>query len=373
MTVAAGLATGGATGGAAAQAASRGAFHRLRVREVERLTDDAVALTLDVPDELAGVFAFVPGQSLAVRRVVDGVEQRRQYSLCAPAGGRPRVGVREVPDGLFSRWLVREVRPGDELEVQPPGGRFCPDPDLLDGGRHLCVAAGSGITPVLSVAATVLARGGEVALLYGNRTSGSVMFAEELADLKDRYGPRLQLVHVLSREPRGVELFSGRLDAERLRRLLTDVAPAAAYDHVWLCGPHAMTETAREVLAGLGVPADRVHRELFHVDAPPPAPRRPATAAAGAAARVEVTLDGSTSTATVPLDATLLDGLAATRADLPFACKGGVCGTCRARVVHGEVDMRRNYALEDAEVAAGFVLTCQTFPVGERVGVDFDA
>ncbi|WP_139977257.1 1,2-phenylacetyl-CoA epoxidase subunit PaaE [Nocardioides litoris] len=352
---------------------ARADFHALRVREVEPLTDDAAAVTFEVPDDLAAEFAFVPGQSLTLRKVVDGVEHRRQYSISAPAGGPPRVGVREIPDGLFSRWLVRDVRPGDTVEVQVPGGRFCPDPAVLEGGRHLCVAAGSGITPMLSVASSVLAAGGHVTLLYGNRTSGSVMFAEELADLKNRFGPQLQLVHVLSREPRDVELFSGRLDADRLHRLLTTVAPAASYDHVWLCGPHAMIEDARTVLADLGVPAEAVHFELFFVDAPPPELHRVEAEPSGETVEVTVVLDGLTATAPLPVEQTVLDGAAVMRSDLPFACKGGVCGTCRAKVTEGEVDMRRNYALESAEVEAGFVLTCQSFPLGERVTVDFDA
>jgi ring-1,2-phenylacetyl-CoA epoxidase subunit PaaE len=349
------------------------AFHPLTVAEVEELTDDAVAVTFAVPAELAAEFAFTPGQSLTLRRMVEGVEQRRQYSISAAAGAAPRVGVREIPDGLFSRWLVRDVRPGDTVEVQVPGGRFCPDPALLQGGRHLCIAAGSGITPMLSVASSVLGNGGEVSLLYGNRTSGSVMFAEELADLKNRYGPQLQLVHVLSREPRDVELFSGRLDAARLRRLLSSVAPAAAYDHVWLCGPHRMIEDAREVLGELGVPAERVHFELFYVDAPPPELDRPVAVVAGETTEVTVVLDGLKTSAPLPRDQSVLDGASAMRSDLPFACKGGVCGTCRARVTDGEVDMRRNYALEPAEVEAGFVLTCQSYPVGDRASVDFDA
>jgi ring-1,2-phenylacetyl-CoA epoxidase subunit PaaE len=352
-------------------------FHPLRVADVEELTDDAVAVTFEVPDDLAEEFAFTPGQSLTLRRVVDGpdgpVEQRRQYSISAPAGARPRVGVREIPDGLFSSWLVRAVRPGDVVEVQTPSGRFCPDPSLLQGGRHLCVAAGSGITPMLSVATTVLAADGEVTLLYGNRTSGSVMFAEELADLKNRYGPHLQLVHVLSREPRDVELFSGRLDADRLRRLLTSLVPADRFDHVWLCGPHAMLLDAQRVLAELGVPADRIHFELFYVDEPPPELRRAVAASTGETTEVTVVLDGLSTTAPLSRDATVLDGAQAMRADLPFACKGGVCGTCRARVTAGAVDMRRNYALEAAEVEAGFVLTCQSYPVGDAVTVDFDA
>jgi len=348
-------------------------FHRLRVRQVQPLTDDAAAVTFEVPDDLADTFAFVPGQSLALRRVIDGVEHRRQYSISTPAGGPPRVGVREIPDGLFSRWLVHEVAPGDEVEVQAPGGRLCADPAVLEGGRHLCVAAGSGITPVLSVAGSVLEAGGHVTLLYGNRTTGSVMFAEELADAKNQHGPRLQLVHVLSREPRDVDLFGGRLDADRLRRLLTTLAPVEGFDHVWVCGPHAMVDDAREVLAALGVPDDRVHVELFHVDAPPPDLHRESTAPTGETAPVTIVLDGSSTTAALPVDRSVLDGAVATRSDLPFACKGGVCGTCRARVVAGTVDMRRNYALEAAEVADGFVLTCQSFPTGGPVTVDFDA
>ncbi len=349
------------------------AFHTLTVADVEELTEDAVAVTFDVPSEVAEDFAFVPGQSLTLRRLVDGREERRQYSICAPAGARPRVGVREIPDGLFSRWLVRDVRPGDRVEVQTPSGRFCPDPSMLDGGRHLCVAAGSGITPMLSVASSVLESGGDVTLLYGNRTTGSVMFAEELADLKNEHGPELQLVHVLSREPRDVELFSGRLDADRLRRLLTTVAPVARFDHVWICGPHAMLDDARSVLAELGVPAERVHVELFYVDAPPPELHRVEAGVDGETTAVTVVLDGLTTTAPMPRDRSILDGAQATRSDLPFACKGGVCGTCRARVTEGEVDMRRNYALEPAEVEAGFVLTCQSFPLADPVTVDFDA
>ncbi|WP_432479491.1 1,2-phenylacetyl-CoA epoxidase subunit PaaE [Nocardioides sp. GXQ0305] len=350
------------------------AFHTLTVADVERLTDDAVAVTFDVPDELADAYAFAAGQNLALRRYVDGQEQRRQYSICAPVGARPRIGVRAIPEGVFSRWLVEEVGPGSELEVQTPGGSFCTDPALLEGGRHLCIAAGSGITPMLSVAGTALASSeAEVTLLYGNRTSGSVMFAEDLGDLKNRYGPRLQTVHVLSREPRDVELFSGRLDADRIRRLLQVLVPLDTIDHVWLCGPFAMIQDAREVLAELGFPADRVHFELFYVDEPPPELHRADPVVEGRTSEVTVVLDGLSSTAPMPRGQTILDGAQATRSDLPFACKGGVCGTCRALVREGEVDMRRNYALEAAEVDAGFVLTCQTHPVSDEVTVDFDA
>ncbi len=347
-------------------------FHPLTVAAVEPLCDDAVAVTFDVPTELAEAFAFSAGQSLTLRRTIDGQEHRRSYSICAPAGERPRIGVREIPVGLFSAWLVHEVAPGDVIEVQTPTGSFRADPGA--GGRHLCVAAGSGITPMLSIAATVLTHPeAEVTLLYGNRTSASVMFAEELADLKNRYGPRFQLVHVLSREPRDVELFSGRIDADRLRRLASALVPVHDLDHVWLCGPFEMINDARTALAGLGVPEDRVHAELFYVDEPPPELRRADPIATGDTSDVTLVLDGLSATAPLSRDLSILDAAQATRTDLPFACKGGVCGTCRALVRDGEVDMRRNYALEKAEVEAGFVLTCQSFPVSDTVTVDFDA
>ena len=350
----------------------RTAFHELTVADVERLTDDSAAITFDVPEELRGAFDFAPGEALTVRRVVDGVEHRRTYSICAAAGERPRIGVREIPDGLFSTWLVRSLKAGDRLDVAPPTGSFRADPTTA--GRHLCIAAGSGITPMLSIAASVLANpGSSVTLLYGNRETGSVMFAEELGDLKNRYGARFDVVHVLSREPRDVELFSGRLDADRLRRLLAVKVPVASLDHVWLCGPLGLVQDARAVLAELDVPEEKVHFELFFVDEPPPVLRHPDRVVEGVTSDVTLVLDGRSSTTPMPRDRTILDSAQATRSDLPFACKGGVCGTCRAKVVGGEVDMVRNYALEPAEVAADFVLTCQTFPVSQDVTVDFDA
>lgn len=347
-------------------------FHVLTVSEVEHLTDDAAALTFDVPVELAQDYAFEPGQSLTLRRTIDGREYRRSYSICARRGSSPRIGVREIPDGLFSSWLVRKVKPGEEIEVQVPTGTFTADP--ATGGRHLCIAAGSGITPMLSITSSLLAQGeSEVALLYGNRTSKSVMFAEELGDLKNEYGPRLQVVHVLSREPRDVELLSGRLDANRIRGILDRLLRADRFDHVWLCGPFAMIEGARAVLADLEIGDDRVHFELFYVDAPPPELRRDEATHDGATTDVTVVLEGLSATGALPQGQTILDAAQTSRSDLPFACKGGVCGTCRAKVTKGEVDMRRNYALEPHEIEAGFVLTCQSYPLGDAVTVDFDA
>jgi ring-1,2-phenylacetyl-CoA epoxidase subunit PaaE len=347
-------------------------FHALTVRAVESLTDDSAAVTFDVPEGLEAEFDFAAGQSLTLRRTIDGVEHRRSYSICAPVGERPRIGVREIPDGLFSGWLVREVRPGNVIEVQTPSGSFRADPE--EGGRHLCIAAGSGITPMLSVASSVLRNPkAEVTLLYGNRTTSSVMFAEELADLKNRYCARFDLMHVLSREPRDVELFTGRLEGDRLREILTELVPLQDIDHVWLCGPLAMINESRELLAELGVAPEKVHFELFFVDEPPPQLRHADKLVEGVTSEVTVVLDGRSTTTPMPRTTTILDSAQETRTDLPFACKGGVCGTCRARVCAGEVDMVRNYALEPDEVARGFVLTCQSFPVSDDATVDFDA
>ncbi|MDO9380422.1 MAG: 1,2-phenylacetyl-CoA epoxidase subunit PaaE [Nocardioidaceae bacterium] len=347
-------------------------FDVLTVSRVESLCDDAAAVTFAVPPELAATYAFGPGQSLTLRREVDGREERRSYSICAPVGAAPRVGVRVVPDGVFSTWLVHDVRPGDEVEVQAPSGSFTLDP--ATGGRHVLVAAGSGITPMMSIASSLLdGSDAHVTLLYGNRRTTSVMFTEELADLKDRHGPRFDLVHVLSREPREVELFSGRLDADRIERILRALVPVDDVDGFWLCGPLEMVESARELLLRLGVDRDRVHAELFHAgDVPPPPVVRPEGAPEGPTSTVTVTLDGRSSELVLARDRPLLDSAQASRPDLPFACRGGVCGTCRAQVTVGEVDMRRNYALEDREVEAGFVLTCQSYPVSDVLVVDYD-
>ena len=346
-------------------------FHALRVAAVERLCDDAVAVTFDVPDDLADRYAFRPGQSLTVRHTGKGADERRTYSICAPAGARPRIGVREVPGGLVSSWLVHDVRAGDEVEVAPPTGSFTPD--LTSGGRHVLIAAGSGITPVLSIAASLLQHPeAHVSILYGNRRADTVMFAEELADLKDAHPARLELVHLLSREPREVDLLTGRLDAAKLRTLLPLLIDVDAVDHWWLCGPFGMVTAATEVLGEHGVEPARVHRELFWVDEAPPEPVREERRLEGPSSEVTVVLDGRSTTVTVPEGETVLEGAQRSRPDLPFACKGGVCGTCRARVVEGDVVMRRNFALEAAEVAAGFVLTCQSTPTSAKVIVDFD-
>ena len=339
-------------------------FYPLTVAAVDPLTDDAAAITFDVPDGMAETFAFKPGQSLTVQR---GAE-RRSYSICVPPGRAPRIGVREVPGGLISGWLVRGVRPGDVVDVQPPAGTFTPD---VSAGEHVLVAAGSGITPVLSIASSLLLAGARVTLIYGNRRADTVMFADEVADLKDAFPTRMRLVHVLSREAQEVDLFSGRLDAAKLRALLPATVDVSAVDDWWLCGPFGLVEAAIEVLTELGVPRSRLHRELFYVEDVPPPPAEHAEHP-GPGAEVTVILDGRATVVTIPPGTPVLDGAQRARADLPFACKGGVCGTCRARVTHGKVTMRRNFALEDKELAVGYVLTCQSLPATPAVTVDYD-
>ena len=348
---------------------SRTDFHELVVASVEQLTDDSAAITFQVPDELAQDFAFEAGQSLTVRRG----DERRSYSICSPAGAPPRIGVREVADGAVSGWLIRAVRPGDTVEVQAPSGTFTPD--LSAPGRHVLIAAGSGITPMMSIAASVLAADDRstVTLIYGNRRSDTVMFADEVADLKDAHPARMHLVHVLSREPQEVDLFSGRLDAGRLTALLPATVDVAGVDHWWLCGPFGMVTDAIDVLGNLGVEPGRIHRELFWVEDEPPAEATHEDAPVGAGAAVTVILDGRSTDLTLPAGTPILDGAQRARPDLPFACKGGVCGTCRARVTSGTAVMRRNYALEPAEVEAGYVLTCQALPETPEITVDYDS
>lgn len=349
-------------------------FAALRVSAVERLTADAVAITFDVPPHLATAYRFAPGQHLTLRHVDGGQDLRRTYSVCASAAGGPlRVAVKRLEGGAFSAWATDHLRPGDELEVLPPAGRFGPRVDPTRARRYGLVAAGSGITPVLSIASTVLdvEPASTVALLYGNRTQGTVMFLEELADLKDRFPERLQLLHVLSREEQESELLSGRLDRTRFERLLATLMPADSVDEWYLCGPFGMVADGKQALLDAGVDPAVVHTELFHADPPSPRPPRPSGQVAGVS-RVLAELHGRTTTLAVDRDGdSVLDALLAVRPDAPYACKGGVCGTCRARVLSGAVEMDVNYALEPDELAAGVVLTCQSHPTTDEVRLSY--
>ncbi|MCW2792043.1 MAG: phenylacetate-CoA oxygenase/reductase, PaaK subunit [Nocardioides sp.] len=352
----------------------RAALHPLRVAAIDELTDDAVAVTFDVPAELADDYAFTHGQHLNIR---GGDDVRRSYSICTPPSSRVlRIGVKRLPGGAFSEGVLDRLRVGDELEVMTPSGRFTTELDPTARKTYVAVAAGSGITPVLSILAAILEGepGASVTLVYANRTHRSVMFLDEVHDLKDRYPERLQIIHVLSREAHDVELFSGRLDADRLRGILDAFVPAVEVDDWFLCGPQQMVEELRAAIAAAGGNTARVHTELFHAD---PVPRAPVVALAGGAegaARVSIRLDGRSSDFELrPDDVPVLEAALRVRSDLPFACKGGVCGTCRAKVVEGSVAMDVNYALEPEEVERGYVLTCQSHPTAERVVLDYDA
>ena len=357
---------------------SRHALYPLRVAEVEKLTGDALAITFDVPDELRDLFAFVPGQHVALVREQDGEEVRRSYSICSPIDGPLRVAVKLLPDGVFSTWAHQMLKSGDELRVLPPSGRFTLNPDPSRSRHYAAIAAGSGITPVLSILASVLATepGSACTLVYGNRSTSSIMFLEELEDLKNRYRERLQLIHILSREPQEVELAEGRIDGPKLERLLDMLLPPETVDEWFLCGPFGMVESARSVLRARGVPASSLHRELFHGDEaspPPPTKARHLAGEPDVGAAVTLILDGRHSVVRVAEGVAILDAALSVRPDAPYACKGGVCGTCRCRVTEGEVRMDHSYALEADEIDAGVVLACQSHPLTDTVVLNFDA
>jgi len=348
-------------------------FHKLAVSDVARLTEAACAVEFEVPADLREAYAFQPGQHLTLRRVTTGGgEDRRTYSICSEPRelaehGRLRIGVKQIPDGVFSGWLTGALQVGEVVEVMTPAGHFGPRGIGERSGRRIgCLVAGSGITPVLSIAAAVLASepDGEVLLVYGNRTTAEVMFLEPLADLKNRYPGRLTLLHVLSGEPQLSDLLTGRIDAGKVATLLA--GPAQGVTDWYLCGPFGMVTAAREALVAGGVPDSRVHAELFYAGEPPePEPAEEGRSDERSA--VTVTLAGRTSTVAVPYSgASILDAVLASRPDAPYACKGGVCGTCRAKVLGGEVRMSRNYALEPEEVDA-----CQSHPVTDEVTLEF--
>ncbi|MGK9166335.1 phenylacetate-CoA oxygenase/reductase subunit PaaK [Inquilinus limosus] len=351
-------------------------FHRLTVRDVRRETADAVSIAFDVPPDLAADYRFHPGQYLTLRATVDGEDLRRSYSICSgPDDGELRIAVKRVEGGVFSDWINRTLTPGDAIEVMTPTGRFGA-PCMPDRARiHVGFAAGSGITPVLSILRGVLAREPEsrFLLFYGNRSTSEILFREALEELKDRHLGRLSVFHVLSQEEQDLPILSGRLDGDKARRLLRLVVPAEMVDEVYLCGPEGMSREISEALTELGVDTAKVHVELF-VSALGGRPRpKPAPPAPEAPSRTAVlTVDGKRREVPVADGESILDAALRAGMDLPYACKGGMCSTCRARLVEGEAAMDLNYSLEPWELAAGFILTCQAHPKTDRVVVDYD-
>jgi ring-1,2-phenylacetyl-CoA epoxidase subunit PaaE len=333
-----------------------------------------------VPDELHDDYSYLPGQYVALRAHVAGKELRRSYSICRPPSpGRISVAIKKDIGGRFSTWAHETLRPGDRIDVMSPEGRFTTGLPSLDGAHLVGIAAGSGITPMMAVAHTVLETSdtSRFTLIYTNRSTLDVMFLEELADLKDRYPARLAVHHVLSREQRAAPLLSGRIDAGKLTTMLDVLVRPDQVTEWFLCGPFELVELCRDTLEARGVPADRIRfelfttdREAFDGDAGRPVVVRPDEETY----RIDFTLDGLSSSVETPVRAneSILNAALRVRADVPFACAGGVCGTCRARLITGEVQMTENYALEPDELERGYVLTCQSHPKTPTVKVDYD-
>ncbi|WP_345800370.1 1,2-phenylacetyl-CoA epoxidase subunit PaaE [Microbacterium sp. AZCO] len=369
----------------------RARFHTLRVAAVRPLTEASIEVTFAIPEELRGEYDYLAGQHVALRTQLDGHEVRRSYSLCRPSTGSgaidaggggdgPQtisVAIKRDLGGAFSTWAQTELKVGDQLDVMSPQGSFTSALADLDGRHVAGIAAGSGITPLMALAATVLARSetSRFTLVYTNRSTTDVMFVEELSELKDRYPTRLALHHVLSREQRTAPLLSGRLDEPRLRRILDELVFPETVDEWFLCGPFDLVQLCRDTLADMGVEASHVRYELFTTGDPAPQAGRPVVVREDAEVyRLEFSLDGQSSTVESPVDAheSILNAALRVRPDVPFACAGGVCGTCRARLIEGSVAMTENYALEPDELERGYVLTCQSHPQTDRVVVDYD-
>jgi ring-1,2-phenylacetyl-CoA epoxidase subunit PaaE len=350
-------------------------FHDLEVREVEQLTDESVAVTFEVPPQLRPRFSYLPGQHVTLRAMVDGEDLRRSYSICANANeGALRVGIKRLPGGAFSTWATTQLRAGEVIGVMPPVGEFVIQPDPTRVSHRVAIVAGSGITPVLSLLATTLALepGAHWTVIFGNRTASSVMFLEELEGLKDLYPDRLQLFHLMSREGSDVPMLSGRIDAEKIKQIHDVLLGGRSTDEWFLCGPYEMVTMARETLLGLGVKGKRIRDELFFAGPLDIADLPPEPLADEGTVHLTVILDGRAVETRMTANTSILDAALRVRPELPFSCKGGMCATCKGRIEVGEVTMEKNYALIDSEVDAGFVLTCQSHPVGDRVVVRYD-
>ena len=352
-------------------------FHPLRVKSVRPETDEAVVVSFDVPADLAEQFRFTQGQHLTLKETIAGSEQRRSYSICAgPSDGELRVGIRKVPGGLFSTWLNESLKVGDTLQVMTPEGRFFVPLDASASRHYLGIAGGSGITPILSIMKAVLSAepNSRFTRIYGNRKLRSTMFLEELEDLKNRYLSRLTLHLVFSQESTDLPLYGGRIGREKIGEFLGTLVDPASIDHAFVCGPHGVNDEAEAALLAAGVPGERIHIERFGIpDAAGVKTVQPARDGDAADAQVTIIRDGVQSVIDFHAhQGNVLDAAAAAGLEVPFSCKSGVCCTCRAKLLEGEVRMERNFALEKHEVAAGFILTCQAHPLTERIVLSFD-
>ncbi len=360
-------------------------FIPLTIEDVRRETADCVSIAFTIPPQLRETFHYHQGQNITIRAVIDGTELRRSYSICSsPLDEELRIAVKAVPGGLFSTHANERLQPGHQLEVLPPSGKFYTELKPDNKKRYLAFVAGSGITPVLSLMRTALAVEPEChfTLVYGNRHRASIIFREQLEALKNRYIDRFALLHILSREQMDLPLQQGRIDAQKCEALCGRLIALQGMDEIYLCGPGEMIFTVRDWLEQHGVEKKKIHFELFHPleAAGSKAIRQQETIGdispgqEGRASEVTVRVDGTSHVFTLPFEGTsVLDAALHEGADLPFACKGGVCCTCRARLIEGQVEMDLNYALEADELAAGFILTCQSHPRTPRVVIDFDS
>ena len=350
-------------------------FHALPITDVRRETADTVSIALAVPDGLRPGFAYHPGQYLTLRTTLDGEEVRRSYSICSGLDdGELRVAIKLVPDGRFSAWAHEALQPGHAIEAMPPQGRFTVALDPAASRTYLGVAAGSGITLVLSILKSVLTRepGSRFVLLYGSRATAGIIFREALEELKDRFMGRLTVVHVLSREQQDVPVLSGRLDGPRVRTLLRGLLDIPRIDHAFLCGPEGMIAEVSDALAAAGLAPARIHSERFTAAPGPVRPRRAVAPGAAPFATAIIVSDGLRTEVPMAEGETVLDAALRAGLDLPYSCRGGMCSTCRAKVAEGAVRMDVNYGLEPWETEAGYVLTCQAHPTTGRVLVDYD-
>jgi ring-1,2-phenylacetyl-CoA epoxidase subunit PaaE len=350
-------------------------FHPLRVKNVEPDTDEALLVSFDVPAALRDDFRFEPGQYLTLRKEVDGIDLRRSYSICSGTDDAAlRVGIRHVPGGVFSGWAHAELKAGDSIDVIAPQGHFHTPFDAAAHRHLLGIAGGSGITPILAIMKTLLARepGSRFTLIYGNRSQKSTMFKEELEDLKNRYLTRLSLFHVFSREDIDAPLASGRITPEKLAQIIGPLVDPAGIDLAFVCGPHGMNEGAEAALRAAGVPAECIRIERFGVPDGAAAVHRVLPGDVPQA-RITVLRDGLKREVAFRVgDASILDAMCSAGMEVPYSCKSGVCSTCRARLLEGQVRMDRNFALEKSDLDAGFVLCCQAHPLTPDVVLSFD-
>ncbi len=353
-------------------------FHALRVAEISRETEDAYSIRFDVPETLKPAFAFRAGQHLTLRANIEGEDVRRSYSLCvAPHEGETKVTVKRIAGGAFSNWVATQLKPGDTIDVMAPHGSFTTQFDASQARRYVGFAGGSGITPIISLIRTALSvePGSRFTLFYGNRDASSVIFLDALADLKDRYLGRFELYHFLSDEDGDVDLFNGMLDRGTCDAAIEALVEAPQGVDAWfICGPGPMMDAAEAALVERDIASRRIHIERFTAGRPSAAVAAQMAALQQEAAglTLSVTLDGRTRR--IQFDgANILDSARDAGMPAPFACKAGVCATCRARVIGGKVEMAARYGLSDEEIDAGYVLTCQSVPVGEGVAVDYDA